>query len=259
LNEKTHPIKGIKQIAGCYYCYTLSSDRSSIYERPLCIQPNGIAMMGLVTPTTAQYRGRAIKIDKSLLSIRLHTRIEDEESQSYPGFFLFYSTNAPRSEIKRLFGTFSSANDRNQPLAGRAILIPVEGAFHDLTSRTIPLFSEAYYDLDHRQKGLLRFLTGDANNLIKSFRDIDSPFAKEQDYANMYFGAACYKAQRDSSKAAELLGYAFMHGFNDWEQLHQEKTSGFLQSLHTEDWEHAKEFIAESLRPIWDKGVNHQN
>lgn len=263
LIEKTHWIEGLKRISGCYYCYTLSSDRTYILERPVCIQPNGFAEMRLPNPPIGmpeeiKYKGRAVKLREMFLSIRFHTRT-DERQKPYPGFFLFYSTDAPRSEIKRMFGTFTSANDRNQPLAGRAILIPVEGAFHDLTSRAIPLFSEAYYDLDHRQKGLLRFLTGDANNLIKSFRDIDSPFEKEQDYADMYFGAACYKAQTNPKKAAELMGYAFMHGFKDWKKLHQEKTSGFLQSLSNEDWEHAKEFIAENLWPTWNKEINHPN
>ncbi|HRR10051.1 MAG TPA: hypothetical protein PLO56_15280 [Rhodothermales bacterium] len=254
LIEKTHPVAEIKNVVGCYLCYTLASDRKTIFERPVCIQPNGIAMMRLATPSTALYKGRAVKLNDMLLSIRFHTRT-DEQDQPYSGYFLFYATNTPRSDIKKIFGTFVSANDRKQPLAGRAILIPVEGAFNDFVSRQIQLFSAEYDELDHRESNLMRFLTGDANNLIKSFRDIDSPFEKEQDYADMYFGAACYKAPTKPYQAAELLGYAFMHGFRDWEKLHMEKTSGFLRHLNPDHWEKVKSRIDSKLHPIWEAGL----
>ncbi|MBL7978272.1 MAG: hypothetical protein JNN12_08005 [Bacteroidetes Order II. Incertae sedis bacterium] len=254
LIEKTHPVAGIKNVAGCYLCYTLASDRKTIFERPVCIQPNGIAMMRLATPPTALYRGRAVKLNDMLLSIRFHTRT-DEQDQPYSGYFLFYATNTPRSDIKRIFGTFVSANDRKQPLAGRAILIPAEGAFDNLVSRKIQLFSDDYNELDRCESNLMRFLTGDANNLIKSFRDIDSPFEKEQDYADIYFGAACYKASTAPTQAATLLGYAFMHGFRDWDKLHMEKTSGFLQHLTSDHWEQAKSNIDSRLHPVWEAGL----
>ncbi len=77
---------------------------------------------------------------------------------------------------------------------------------------------------------MVDFLTGNANNLIKTQRDVDAPFERNENYGYLYFSAACYQAERGEPVAEVLkqLKRAFLHGFRDKNRLQEEMTLGML-------------------------------
>ncbi len=225
----------LRQLAGTYYCYHLSTNETEIHAVPLKLSRDGKVIMKDIN--VAQYHQQAGSIMKgeasyflnNFLSVGIHQR----NDRNFFIHLLFRVAAKERSRVHHFYGVSSSISSHNTLRCGREILIREDRPFEQLFAEriSIPLegrSSPRFEELNRKHQGLATFLTGRLNNLILPGRDPDEPFEREASEL-LYFHSACYHAQHlQFSEALKQLATAFRHGFDDRELLRRELSAGLL-------------------------------
>jgi len=213
----------MKDLAGTYRSYKLSSDRQRINSNVLKIDPNGVFEMKDHTGNSKYFRGRVYIIERSILCFDVEKRGDD----IYGGLFLFYVGNKSRREFRHLHGASVLITNNPSIRCGREVLMPVGEVFKTAESNVISLpwaggVNQAFNDLNKEYPELVKFLSGRNDNLIKPDRDPDKAFERKENYGHLYFSSACYYAllflQNSDDRASlnrfmENFDVALEHGF----------------------------------------------
>lgn len=217
-NEKFERNDEIKFFKGVYILYQIATQEDKVIGCPLEINHNGIVKIKTGQHTIC--KGQA-KFHEGLLSIQINKRVKEELISKNFGHHLFFVGQADNQEPHQYHGVSSSYSIDYAPQAGRVVLIAQDRKFDNLDVQQIPIpllgkESDMFNDLEQKHPNLGWFLTGNANNLIKTTRKVDAPFERNQDYGLLYFSSACYHAERSNTKEAlKQMERAFMHGFRD--------------------------------------------
>ena len=126
-------------------------------------------------------------------------------------------------EVDILYGVYSSCSRTNiSPICGKEIIIKINED-NKIPLAPIPMYSQAFYDLDNRVKGMSSFLSGAINNFIKT------NVQPNYNLGEVFFNSACYLAREHKDQFSKYenkirlqLNIAFKEGFNNKEQLEKE-------------------------------------
>lgn len=225
----------LRQLAGTYYCYHLSTSETEIHAVPLKLSSDGeVIMKDIDAEQHRQNSGSVMKGEAAyflnhFLSINIHQR----NDRNFFIHLLFQVAAKERSRIHHFHGVSSSVSSHNTLRCGREILVREDRPFEELFAERIPIShngrpSPRFEALNEKHHGLATFLTGRLNNLILPGRDPDEPFDREPTEL-IYFHSACYYAQHfEFERAKKQLKTAIRHGFHDRELLRRELSAGLL-------------------------------
>ncbi|MDP9078816.1 MAG: hypothetical protein M3O71_15410 [Bacteroidota bacterium] len=191
-----------------------------------------------------------LKISENSVLYTLKNKEDDTVGYKYQGIATFYKNclmlnilsrnntphnalysfhiGAQKSSLKKYYsGVYATMNSEGATICGRAVLKVVT---KPADSAPVLINSEEYYQLDKTNLGLMKFLTGPENNLIKPERS-ENKFARNIDYSEVFFSYAC-NSQAGESKQILYIKYALEQGFTDAGRLRNELKPGKkLQSL----------------------------
>lgn len=251
----------LKNLSGTYRLYRLSTNRLNIISTILKLSEDGYFESKDHRRAENSYRGRAYIIETSILCFNIERWNND---RAYGGQMLFYVGGKNREGFRHLHGASILITNDPSIRCGREVLTKIDEAYVKLESEIIPLPIDnadptKFNKLNQEHENLGYFLMGDTNNLIKTARDPDRKFVREENYGHLYFSSACYFAQKyrenmDDNDVKKWLLFnlkkAFHHGFGlttqDQMWIKEETNNGgvfftlpdSIKSLI--DWDHFK-------------------
>lgn len=242
-----HRIDDVRNMAGTYYLYRLKGNRKAIVKQPLSIDPDGNVQVRVSDQNEKHVEPHYIlgqaRYQSNLLSIQFFGYKRGTKSGKNFAQILLYSSRVGASDIKHhILGTYAAVNRHDRATCGRLVLVKANFEFESAAREDILLFSAAYHQLDAEHQHLASFLTGDANNLILSFKEVDHALERHEDYGSTYFDSACQQIRRKGNpETARIqckyrLRNAFDHGFQDWKLFEEERQQGTFDLLQQADW-----------------------
>jgi hypothetical protein len=174
-----------------------------------------------------KYSGTAsAMLDCLMLNIHL------KNNQPYDALYIHFIGPEKRKVHQYFTGVFATIGDVGAPLCGRSVLMPVKEHGNE---EPIRFGSKEHSEKDKKFAGLLQFLTGRENNLIKTANKVNH-LSRQIQYGDVFFGFAC-SPRLDQGKRIRFLKYAFEHGFNDLDFLEdQMQQGGALHFLKQQQW-----------------------
>ncbi len=231
-NEKIQSNQEIRNYAGTYMTYQLEDKERSIIAYPLEILLDG--QVKIKKSGKAICTGQA-NYAAGLLSVFINKFEMNGIEKDHFEHYLYYVGMTSNDELHHYHGVSSCCSVNISPRAGREVLIGQDAKFEALDVQKIPFpvlgaDVNLFNNLEMKYPNLGHFLTGNANNLIKSKREVDASFERNEDYGMLYFSSACFYAERSNSKEALIqLERAFLHGFQDKNLLKEELKKGLGQ------------------------------
>lgn len=220
------PPQPMRDWAGRYILFSLSSSGQQINWSRLEILPSGDLIRGIITNNQA--RGKAYIHQQSYLV--LETAEPDTFYFSRSVFHLGSYAQSPTKLFQRAQGIHQTFSLDRKPMATRTVLFPFQQKDRlFLEEHTAWLHSPEFERLNATFDGVGLYLMGMAESMLVAPHGVNEPLVRDVDYAAIYWDALlqCLTAEQTNwADAAQRLRLAILHGFDDWQQLESlEKTT----------------------------------